>query len=64
MAIIRYPAKTETELKGTTATKGGQKYLFTKDINELFTEILIELRIITAQNNEAYDLTMSEKDVR
>lgn len=63
MAITRYPAKIETELKGTTATKGGQKYVFTRDINELFSDILIQLKIIVAQNNEAYDLTMNETDI-
>ena len=32
--------------------------------NDLLQDILIQLKIIVAQQNEAFDLKMSEKDVK
>ena len=55
---------TNTRLDTFTQTKGGQKFLVVRDINELFSETLTQLKIIVAQNNEVHDLNINELDIR
>lgn len=56
--------KTKDTFSDFKETKGGQKYIVVRDINETFSQILIQLKVIVAQNNEVHDLRMSETDVK
>lgn len=54
----------ESNLSNVLDSKGSQKFITTRDVNELFSEILVQLKIIVAQNNEVHDLTITELDIK
>lgn len=53
----------ESTLDAVSSSRGDQRFLTTRDVNELFSEILVQLKIIVAQNNEVHDLNLKECDV-
>jgi len=52
-----------SELDELIQSKGTEKFIATRDINELFLQILTQLKILVAQNNEVHNLKMGEKDI-
>jgi len=54
----------ESNLTDAAVFNGGQKYIFVSDINELFYEILVELKIANAHLEIVSSEKITRKDIK